>query len=138
MYFAIGSCSDAWELRCVGDPEDVIDHRPYTADGNKTPVGYCTDAPVLILYPERGKFIWENLLGLPLLGGSLLSGAKIKTVYLFDEDWKRIKKAKTINIEEIRELALKSPQALQENIQKAQQRGYYKEQGISQHRDYRN
>lgn len=27
--FKIGTCSDAWKLRCVGDPEDIIDHRGY-------------------------------------------------------------------------------------------------------------
>lgn len=127
QYFKIGTCSDAWRLRCVGDPEDVIDHRPFTSDGNRTPIGYCTDAPVLVLYPERGKINWENLLGLPLPDGSLSSGAKVKTIYLLNDDWEKIKNTEEISLKEIRELVLKSPQALQENIKIAQQSGYYQE-----------
>ncbi|MBE0228089.1 hypothetical protein [Thermoanaerobacterium thermosaccharolyticum] len=121
QYFKIGYCSDAWKLRCIGDPEDVIDHRPFTPDGDKTPVGICADAPVLVLYTERGKIDWEKLLGLSLLDGSLLSGAKVKIIYLLNDDQEKIINTQKISLKEIKELALKSQEALkraQQNFQK--------------------
>ena len=41
----LGACGDAWTLTAMGDGLDVIDHRPY-ADGARTPVGLCADAPL--------------------------------------------------------------------------------------------
>lgn len=75
MSFPLGDCDDAWALTAAGDPIPVVDHRPYWANA-RTPVGRCADAPLLVLYPERGAVDWPSLLpDRPLLSGQLVSGA---------------------------------------------------------------
>ena len=60
----------------------MIDHRPY-ADHKRTPIGLCADAPLLILYPERGAVDWPALLHpIPLTNGVLFSGAPVWIVPL--------------------------------------------------------
>lgn len=107
--FKIGYCGDAWKLRVVGEEIDVFDHRPYAANGEKTPVGICADFQALILYPERGKIDWEKELGQKLTDGHLFSGASIKVIYLEDEIWRKLlKRRKEITLDELKELARKS------------------------------
>jgi len=82
----LGVCGDAWGLSACGGELDMIDHRPY-AGNLPTPVGVCMDAPVLVLYPERGAVDWPQVLGHTLRKGVLLSGDEIWVVYLRDQDW---------------------------------------------------
>lgn len=82
----IGHCGDAWALTMVGDACDVIDHRPYINNA-RTPVGLCADAPILVLYPERGAVDWSALLPTASLRpGTLTSGANVWVVYLTPAD----------------------------------------------------
>ena len=111
--FSVGDCGDAWRLRGIGEDIDVIDHRPFS-DRNKTPVGICCDAPILILYPERGSIDWEDLLQMKLLPGKLCSGADIKIIYLSEEDHSTI--SVSLTIEQIKSLALKSSENLRNFI----------------------
>lgn len=86
----LGDCGDAWYLTAVGDPTDVVDHRPY-ADHGRTPVGLCTDAPLLVLYPERGAVDWPTLLDpAPLTAGFLFSGAPVWILALAPPDRARL------------------------------------------------
>ena len=97
----LGACGDAWTLTAMGDGLDVIDHRPY-ADGARTPVGLCADAPLLVLYPERGAVEWPLLLNsTPLRPGRLFSGASIWVVYLVAAEDARLRTEKTITLADI-------------------------------------
>lgn len=105
----IGSCGDAWKLVSVGDPYDIVDHRPYCG-GTRTPVGLCADAPLLVLYPERGAIDWPALLclsGKELRKGYCASGAEIYTIYLTADDYSRLKSQASVTVNEIRALLAK-------------------------------
>jgi len=97
----LGDCGNAWQLSAMGGPLDIIDHRPYTPEG-RTPVGFCTDAPVLILYPERGSVDWPPLLSpTPLRPGSLVSGASIWLIYLTLPDYEWMQKRAALSLSDI-------------------------------------
>lgn len=115
--FSIGSCGDAWALRGIGDPIDIIECRPF-CDGNKTPVGICCDAPILVLYPERGSVDWEHLLQMELLPGKLCVGTDIKIIYLSEEDASLLNSEVPflLTVERIKSLAVKSLESLQNFI----------------------
>jgi len=103
----LGNCGDAWRLRAVGDADDVVDHRPYV-DRERTPAGLCADAPLLVLYPERGAVDWPALLGDAAAGarpGHLASGVDVLVIHLSDADWYRLGERGEIGLDEIRRLA---------------------------------
>ncbi len=105
----LGYCGDAWKLTAMHDPSDVIDHRPYTDQG-RTPVGLCTDAPILVLYPERGSVDWPQLLApTPLRTGSLFSGASIWVIYLTENDYDYYHQQSMITLDEITYLLAQDP-----------------------------
>lgn len=110
----LGSCGDAWKLVSMGDTHDVVDHRPYY-NNIRTPVGLCTDAPLLVLYPERGTVDWPALLcsfNGKLRKGYCASGAEIYTVHLSIDDWNRLKKQNSVNLSEILALLDKEQETL--------------------------
>jgi hypothetical protein len=103
MGMPLGDCGDAWKLVAMGDPYDVVDHRPY-CDGARTPVGLCTDAPILVLYPERGAVNWPTLLDFTNIAprrGYCTSGAEIHSICLTWDSWRRLQKHRTITLGKI-------------------------------------
>ena len=111
----LGDCGDAWKLVSMGDPYNVIDHRPYY-DNIRTPVGMCTDAPLLVLYPERGAVDWPVLLCCPsgeeLQKGYCASGAEIYTIYLSLDNRSRLEKQGSVTLNEIKVLHDREQEAL--------------------------
>jgi len=106
----LGECGDAWGLTAIGDPVDCIDHRPYT-DQSRTPLGRCTDAPVLVLYPERGAVDWPRLLApQSLRAGILLSGASVWILYVTESDAERLHHTPSLTLFDLRDLASRDPQ----------------------------
>ena len=99
----LGNCGDAWRLTSCGAAMDVIDHRPFYKN-KKTPVGLCCDAPILILYPERGKINWEELLQQRLRNGKLASGADIKVIYLTNQQYKELIDRKYLRLSFLKKL----------------------------------
>jgi ribosomal protein L37AE/L43A len=99
----LGKCGDAWRLKKAGDKIDVIDHRPFWKD-KKTPVGICLDAPLLVLYSERGLINWEELLNVKLSDGKLASGADVKVIQLTEEEWESLKSKDKISLKYIKEI----------------------------------
>ncbi len=100
MDIPLGDCGDAWRLVTRGDPYDVVDHRPY-CDGARTPVGLCTDAPILVLYPERGAVNWPVLLDFTSIApreGYCAIGAEIHSICLTWGNWRRLQKCGTITL----------------------------------------
>lgn len=92
-------------MRNVGDDNDIFDHRPYTRDNKRTPVGLSTDSFHLILYPERGVVNWKELLpGKQLEIGYLCSGVVVYVIELDEPTWEKLRETKHITLQEINEL----------------------------------
>ncbi len=99
----IGDCGDAWSLTIVGDAQDVIDHRPYTLKNQRTPLGLCADAPLVVLYPERGAVDWISLLApTPLRSGLLFSGAPVWILYLTEALWDAARQQPAVTLATVR------------------------------------
>lgn len=65
-------------------------YRPYT-ETSRTPVGLCTDAPLLVvIYPKQNAVDWPALLNRAMLRPEqLFSGASVWIAYLseYDSAW---------------------------------------------------
>jgi len=99
----IGNCGDAWQLRSRGHDIDIIDHRPFYKN-KTTPIGLCSDAPILVLYSERGNIDWEKLLQTKLQDGKLLSNADVKIIHLSDDHYSQLVSRSYVRLSDLKKI----------------------------------
>jgi hypothetical protein len=114
IYFLLGDCGDALQLRCAGDSLDVIDHYPIFKKKKKI-IGLCCNAPILVLGLGKKSIKWDTLLQTDLLPGNLRKGEDVKIIYLSQEEHEHLLRqgSQILNIEKLRKLAAESAANLQ-------------------------